>query len=451
MSVLRQPERGRLLRLPALRLALPAFSLLLLVSCGGAPAPALVPAYDTTTILYLSSNKEDEGSSRIISELAREYQSEHPSVRYKFENVSESDLNQRVQLLAASNDLPVLFSYQSGKPLLDLIDSNAALDLERTFAELGMADSLNPAAVELLKAYAEGKGLYALPLEMNIEGFWYNKTLFAKYGLHEPRTWNEMLAAAETFKREGIQPFAVAGKEKWPITRLINAYAIRKLGVDAMEEVDKGELSLADPGFVEAADVVQRMGLQGYFGSRVNTIDMGTSVNLFLQGKAAMFYMGSWQLRAFNDRTQNKIGADNVGFFSIPLVQDGLGSLDEYPVNAGLTTSFSKSSYTPEVGEWMKFVFERYGDRAMSELGMVTGFNVKDVPEDAPPLTRMVQSKIGEVKKGALWFEARFSTKAQLLAWDNAQLLVTSAGYSPKDYLGELQRQLEADRAAEGR
>lgn len=94
----------------------------------------------------------------------------------------------------------------------------------------------------------------------------------------------------------------------------------------------------------------------------------------------------------------------------------------------------------------MKYVFERYGDRAMSELGMVTGFNVKDVPEDAPPLTRMVQGKIGEVKKGALWFEARFSTKAQLLAWDNAQLLVTSAGYSPKDYLGELQRQLEADR-----
>lgn len=448
---MRQTGRGRLFRLTALRLALPALSALLLASCGSAPASTLVPADDTTTILYLSSNKENEGSSRIISELAREYQNEHPSVRYKFENVSESDLNQRVQLLAASNDLPVLFSYQSGKPLLDLIDSNAALDLERTFSELGMADRLNPAAVELLKAYAEGKGLYALPLEMNIEGFWYNKSIFAKYGLHEPRTWDEMLAAADTLKREGVQPFSVAGKEKWPITRLINAYAIRKLGVDAMEKVDKGELSLTDSGFVEAADTVQQMGLKGYFGSRVNTIDMGTSVNLFLQGKAAMFYMGSWQLRAFNDSTQNKIGADNVGFFSIPLVQDGLGTLDEYPVNAGLTTSFSKASYTPEVGDWMKFVFERYGDRAMSELGMVTGFNVKEVPENAPPLTRMVQSRIGEVKKGALWFEARFGTKAQLMAWDNAQLLITSGGYAPRAYLEELQRQLEADRAAEDR
>jgi raffinose/stachyose/melibiose transport system substrate-binding protein len=401
---------------------------------------------DNTTILYLSSNKEDEGSSRIISELAREYQSEHPNVRYKFENVAESSLSQRVQLLAASNDLPVLFSYQSGKPLLDLINSNASLDLEKTFIDLGIMDRLNPTAVDLLKAYVQGTGLYALPLEMNIEGFWYNKEIFSKYGFKEPQTWAEMLEMADKLKQDGIQPFAVAGKEKWPITRLINAYIIRKFGVDAMEQVDKGELSLTNPGFLEAVSTVQQMGLKGYFGSRVNTIEMGTSVDMFLQGKAAMFYMGSWQLRAFNDSNQNKIGTDKIGFFSIPLVPGGAGSLDEYPINAGLTTSFSKAAYTPAVGEWMKYVFEHYGDRAMSELGMVTGFNVKTMPKDTPALTQMVQSKINGVKRAALWFEARFSTKAQLMAWDNAQLLVTNGSYTPEEYLKELQEQIEEDR-----
>ncbi|WP_239618112.1 ABC transporter substrate-binding protein [Cohnella mopanensis] len=425
-----------------------AFLILAILSSCGAPSKTEQnrPEEETTTILYLTSIKENEGSSKIIGELAKEYQIEHPNVQFKLENIAEGDLTQRVQLLAASNDLPQLFNYQSGKPLLDMIDSEATLDLEATFNDLGMMSNLNPAAVDLLKAYVDESGLYALPLEMNIEGFWYNKEILSQFHLEEPRTWNEMLQIAHTLQREGIQPFSVAGKEKWPITRLINAYAIRKYGTDAMERVDKNELKLTDSGFLEAAQTVQNMGLSGYFGPLVNTIDLGTSVDMFLKGKAAMLYTGSWQLRDFNDPVRNKIGADQIGFFSIPLVQDGLGTLDEYPVNAGLTTSFSKSAYNEEVGKWMKFVFERYGDRAMGELGMVTGFNVHNLPENVSPLTKMVQDKINHVKKGALWFEARFSTRAQLLAWDNAQLLVTNRNYTPSQYLQELQQEMDEDR-----
>lgn len=417
--------------------------ILILSSCGYTAQEENLVQPSTDIIMYLSSNKEYEGSAKIISELAREYQAETPGIVFKFDNVAESNLNQRVQLLAASNDLPVLFSYQSGKPLLDLIHSDAVLDLEDTFTELGIIDELNPAAVELLKSYANGEGLYALPLEFNIEGFWYNKEIFAQYGIQVPQTWDELLRASERLSASGVQPFVVAGKDKWPITRLINAYAIRLYGADVMERVDKGDMSLTSEGFVEAVETVQMMGLKGYLGPRVNTVDMETSVNAFLQGKTAMFYMGSWQLRAFNDEAQNQIGEDAIGFFSIPLVEGGSGTLDEYPVNAGLTTSFSKAAYTAEVGEWMKFVFEQYGDRAMSDLGMITGFQVEDTPSDLPPLTKLVQEKINNAKKGALWFEARFSTNAQLLAWDNAQLLVTNEDYTPIQYLTELQEELK--------
>ncbi|WP_342564955.1 extracellular solute-binding protein [Paenibacillus sp. FSL R7-0345] len=402
-----------------------------------------------TAILFLSANKEGEGSARIISELSKEYQAEHPEVDYKFEYVAESDLYQRIQLLAASNDLPMLFNYQYGKPLSDLIQSHAVLELEQTFRQLGMYDLLNPTAVQLLKGNVGDTGLYALPLEMNIEGFWYNKEIFGRYGLHEPQTWEELLDISRILKQEGVQPFAVAGKEKWPITRLINAYIIRKYGVDAMEKVDSGQLAITDAGFEEAVQTVQNMGLKGYFGDAVNTINMDTSVDMFLNGETAMFYMGSWQLRAFNDELRNRIGADQIGFFSIPLVPGGAGRLNEYPVNAGLTTSFSRGGYTDEVSGWMQYVFTRYGERALSELGMVTGFKVDPMPQNLPSLTRMVQQKINEVEKGALWFEARFSTKAQTLAWNNAQILITNPSFSPREYLSQLQAQFDRDREGE--
>jgi len=419
------------------------FILTLLASCSSGTTSTEIQQPSEQRIMYLSVNKEDEGSTRMISELSKEYQQQQsPQTVFQFDNVAESSLNQRVELLAASNDLPELFSYQSGKPLIDLIQSDAVLDLEAVFTELGLMDKLLPAAVELLKANVDEAGLYALPLEFNIEGFWYNKQLFEQYGLEIPQTWDELIEIADLLYRQGIQPFSVAGKDKWPITRLINAYAIRMYGADVMERVDRGEISLTDEGFIEAVNTVQQMGLNGYLGKRVNTVDMESSVNAFLNGEAAMFYMGSWQLRAFNDKSRNHIGEEAIGFFSIPLVEGGVGTLDEYPVNAGLTTSFSKEAYTPEVGKWMGYVFEHYGDRAMSELGMITGFQVEKMPENIPPLTKVVQEKINEVSKGALWFEARFSSSAQLLAWDNAQLLMTDANYTPVQYLSALQQEL---------
>ncbi|WP_158630144.1 ABC transporter substrate-binding protein [Cohnella sp. AR92] len=418
-------------------------SILLLASCGKAGNGTESRSEKPTDIVYIS-NMEVGSSVEIIRQLSEEYEADHPNVRFKIEAIPEGDLSQRITLLAASNDLPALFRYQSGRPLLDLIRSDSVLDLGETFKELGLYGQLNPAAVELLKSNVDGAGLYALPLEMNIEGFWYNKEIFAKYGLKEPQTWDEMMEIAAKLKAAGVQPFSVAGKDKWQITRLINGYAIRKIGVDAMEQVDQGKLKLTDPRFIEAAAVVQSMGLKGYLGKALNTLDVNAATDLFLQGKAAIYYSGSWLLRDFNVPERNKVGADNIGFFSIPLVEGGEGRLDEYPMNAGLTTSFSKAAYTEEVGDWMRYVFGGYGDRAMSELGMVTGFNVESVPENVPPLTRMVQDKINRVKKASGWFEAKFGTKAQLLAWNNAQLLVTNPAYTPTRYMTELQRAIDS-------
>lgn len=429
-----------------LALALLTGALLTGCAAGSGQIPRQNTVEDQTqTIQYVSSMLDYQGSAKIIGELAEEYGSTHPDVRYEFENVNTTDLLQKIQLLAASNDLPEMFAFESGKPLEVLADNGFVLDLEQAFKELGLYEELNPTAVKLMKSMVGGKGLYALPLEMNLEGFWYNKGLFARYGLREPRTWNEMLEAAAVFKAGGIQPFSVAGTVKWPITRLINGYVIRLYGYDAMQRVAKGELKVTDPGFIKAASVVQSMGLKGYLGDNVNMTDLNSAASLFLQGKAAMYYSGSWSLRDFNDPAQNKIGADQIGFFNIPLVEGGVGTMNDWLLNAGLTTSFSADAYTDKMRDWMKHVFSSYGDKAMNEMGFLTGFKVDNMPASIPPLTQLVQEKISGVKNGALWFEALFTPAAQKAAWDNAQLLVANGDYTPEMYMKELQEALAQD------
>ncbi|WP_436235247.1 ABC transporter substrate-binding protein [Paenibacillus sp. LjRoot153] len=413
-----------------------------LVGCRAEETHSTVPKEDElTNITYITSNLESEGTVKVITDLSAEYTKVNPNVKLEYNYVGQSGLRQRIQLLAASNDLPTMFSFESGRPLRNLMSE--VLDLQKTFKDLGIYEKLNPIAVNLLKQQTHGGGLYALPLELNIEGFWYNKSLFAKYGIEEPRTWDDMLQAADLFIKNGIQPFSVAGKEKWPITRLIGGYAVRKYGPDVMESVEKGEMKVTAPGFVEAAQTVYDMSKKGYFGPDANTIDSQSSIDLFLQGNAAMFYSGSWELRDFNNPVRNKLGSEGIGYFNIPLVKDGSGTLDEFPMNAGLTNSFSKEAFNPIIGEWMKTVFSQYGDRAMKDSGLITGFKVEHMPAQIPPLTQMVQEKIESAKRAVLWFEANFDSKTQSVAWDNAQLLISSDSMTAQSYMEELQKAID--------
>jgi len=413
-----------------------------------APAATSAPAAteaQTIEISYVGILAEDEGFAKIISELSEEFAASHPGVTYKYENVPLGDVTQKIQLLAGTNKLPTAFNFDTGDALTALIESGQALELEQPFREAGVYDRINPAALGIARSIVAGGGFYALPLELNIEGFWYNKQLFADNGLQAPTTWDEMMQAAEVFHAQGIQPFAVAGKEKWPLTRLINAYAQRRFGYNAMEQVSTGALSITDPGFIEAAQAVQDMGELGYLGQSVNTLDYGTAQDLFLQGQAAMFYMGSWALRDFNDPAKNKIGAENIGLFNVPLVTGGSGTLDDWNINVGTVTIVSKAAYdaSPLVAEWIEYVFSNYGDRSMGELGAVTPFKVENMPDNVPPLTQSTLELLDSAKNGSKWFEAYFNSAASTAAGDNIQLLVTG-DISAADYIAELQTALAA-------
>jgi len=151
-------------------------------------------------------------------------------------------------------------------------------------------------------------------------------------------------------------------------------------------------------------------------------------------------------LRDLNDPDKNKIGTENIGFFNIPLVKGGKGTLDDWSMNAGLTTSFSAAAYDETMKDWIKEVFTGYGDEALNELGVIPGFRVEQVPDNIPPLTRMVQQKMNGVKNSALWFEAFFNTRTQTVAWNNAQLLVSSEMLTPRQYMEELQRAIDEQR-----
>jgi raffinose/stachyose/melibiose transport system substrate-binding protein len=388
-------------------------------------------------IEFLTVQAPNSGWELILSTLTAQYAKTHAGTTFKPIYVPQTSLPQKLQLLAAQRALPIIYNTPPGADLASaLVKQGEALDIESTFKQLGVFDELIPTAAAIIKK--QYGSLMALPFELNIEGFWYNKQIFAQNGLQPPQTFDELVQLADNLQRKGIQPLAASGIQGWPITRLIGNYLFRTLGPDAMDKVKNGQAKLTDPPYVAAAEAIANLGKRGYFGKGVATLDYQPAEDLFLQGKAAMFYMGSWAVRDFTNASITKIGENNIGYFPFPNVTGGAGNSTQIAMNAGNPSSVNPRKYNAGVGGWLTYIAQNYGDVSLQLEGVVSGFQAHHPPTSLSSLTKFVLTTTSTVSQPVLWFEAYFPTKATNLCNQDAAPLVTQA-MSAGDFMTAIQ------------
>lgn len=412
---------------------------LVLTGCGGGGSEG---SADPENFSFLVNSENNDLSETMESMAGDQCSDANGALELSIETVPQTSLDQRLQLLAGQDGLPVQYAAGNAPALTKtLAESGNVLDFQEKLTELDAIDNIEPAAISTIENLYGGFNV--LPYEYNIEGIWYNKQLFTDNGVEVPQTWDDLQDAAQTFSGAGVQPFSASGGQGWPITRLIGNYLFRSVGPDAMQKIADGEAKLTDPEYVEAAQAIADLGAKGYFGQGVGSIDTDTAVNQFMNGSAAMYYMGSWTLADFADADRNKIGNENIGFMPFPDVEGGAGDSSQIAANVGLPMTFNAKSYNDEVGTWLTCISENYGSAALEENGTVSGFKVNTPVESVDPLTAEVQKRISETDTTVLWFEALMSTKATNTSQTNAAPLVTG-GISAEDFMAMVQKDLDS-------
>jgi raffinose/stachyose/melibiose transport system substrate-binding protein len=409
-------------------------------SATGTGSSLIVQNADVTKLEF-TKNAENTTTEPVIKALAgAECKAQNTALPFEVSSVPQAEIDAQMQLLASQDGLPAMFS-AGGNPAegAKLWKAGAILDLDKATTELGVRDMFSEGAVSTIKKLYGGS-LHFLPFQYNIEGFFYNKKLFADNGWTVPQSWDELTALAEKMKAAGITPFAASGEQGWPLTRLISGYLFRSLGSDALQNVADGKAKLTDPDYVKAAAAIADLGAKGYFGANVTSLDYDAATNEFLTGKAGMIYMGSWLLGNINDAKQDKIGADNVGFAKFPAVTGGAGSIDAYPSNVGLPATFGAKTYTQGVADWLKCIAQNYGNEALKQ-GQITGFKATAKVE-LPAISETIKTEIDNSKDSVLWFEALFNAKASQISSTNAALLVTGK-LTPEEFMKKVQDALD--------
>lgn len=378
------------------------------------------------TIHFMGTWAENDSTAYAIRLLADEYTKTHPNVTLEIETVQQSDIDTKLLVLAASDSLPDIFAYSLLETEQTLVKADQIMCAEDVFQELGIKDSILDTVYQGKRTLAGTDKMYGIPASNNIEGIFYNKKIFNELGLEVPKTVEEFEVVCDKLATAGYIPLSLAGKEKWPNTRILANLVARKLGYDAPSKLVSGEIPFSDPQVVEQVQKIQDWANKGYFGPGVNSVDTNVSYDQLLTEKAGMLYTGSWFSKNLGNPETNKLD-ENVGFFSFPAYTDGVGTTADYISSYGLTLGISKKAYDPQLADFIQYVFLRYGDVAMENVGLITGFNLEEQHENIPQYTQMIIDEMSNVKNASVWLEYNWPTKISDIERDNMQLVINGS------------------------
>ncbi|GAA5202903.1 ABC transporter substrate-binding protein [Microbacterium jejuense] len=422
-----------------------------LAACaGGTAAPGSTDAggaggTDPDKFTVMTANENPVLSDELDALAAGACKAENKALPIEHQKVAQADVVQKVTLLASQGALAThtIAGTALIRPDGDLGKAGLVGDLKAALEDAGTWDNVLPAAASTVEQVYGG--MFSMPYQYNIEGIFYNKQIFADNGIEEPQTWDDLVDDAAKLQKAGVVPMTEAGAQGWPLTRILGMYIYRNVGPDAMVAIQKGDAKLTDPEYVAGAKALQDFAEAGNFGEGFSTRDGDTSSNMFLTGQAAMTYDGTWLLSAINDPDRNQIGGENVGFMPFPSVDGGKGSIDQYPANAGAPMIVNAEQFGPKVQDWISCIAENYGQQALQDAGVISGFKVNGDVTDISENTAEIQQRIEGIDETVLWFEALFDPKSNSLASTNVTLLTTGQ-MSPEDYMKDLQASLDANK-----
>lgn len=129
---------------------------------------------------------------------------------------------------------------------------------------------------------------------------WYNKVIFKKLGLAEPKTVAEFLAALKKIKAAGIDPVAFGAKDSWPnrwasywnLTSQVKVAYEKAKTYDVYQAISKGvkPSEVYRDSFAFLAQLVK----DGLISKSSLSMSWPESAQYFADGKAALLPQGPW-------------------------------------------------------------------------------------------------------------------------------------------------------------
>ncbi len=363
----------------------------------------------------------------VWDELAKAYTSQHPNVTINITPIENEAFKARLTTVTQSGDAPDLFQTWGGGVLKQQVEAGLVKDVTADIAPI--RDTLVQTGI--VPYELDGK-LYAVPYDIGMVGFWYNKALFSKAGISSPPdTWDAFLDAVRKLKSAGITPIALAGGAKWPGHYYWTYLAMRILGPDGLKKA-AADKKFDGPEFVQAGrhlkDLVDLQPFQNGFLAAVFDTPDGEAATMG-NSQAAIELQGQWAPAVQKEQSGKDLGSD-LDWFPFPTVSGGKGKITD-TMGGGGGFAVGKDA-PPAAVDFLKFLVTVDNQRKAVATGSVLPITkgAEDAIKDARQKT--VSDAVAKATGFQLYLDQDYPPSVGQTVNDSTAQLIAGA-MSPED------------------
>jgi raffinose/stachyose/melibiose transport system substrate-binding protein len=241
--------------------------------------------------LTITSWRSDQNEFDVYKKISAEFNKKYPNIEIDYKPVKATEYNTALNTALKTDtaaDIIHLRPYNGAKTMADAkyVDPLDSLKGIEVFSKDNMKAVLG----------SDGKP-YGVPHMLSSTQIFYNKKIFAKYNLQEPKTWDELINVAKKLKDNKVTPFSFGSKEGWIISLTHGAIGPQFYGgADFVNKFLDGSVKLDSPQYLKSIDAMND--LVPYFPDNFVGISMDDMRNMFVTEQAAMMIMGNWETGA---------------------------------------------------------------------------------------------------------------------------------------------------------
>lgn len=329
--------------------------------------------------LKVFSNLTDRknGQGLVEQMIIDEYMAANQNVKIEVEALDEEAYKTKFKAYSMEG-LPDIVSIWGQPAFLDeVLEAGVLAELnESDYADYGFVSGS-------LEGFKKDGKLYGLPRNTDVAGFYYNQKMFEEHGWEVPKTYDELLELAGTIREAGITPLAMDGGDGWPMAVYLSDLLYKVAGSDYSNVVSKAISSgdFSDAAIVKATELLKQTADAGLFQNGYDSQDYATAQNIFINGQAAMYYMGSWDASmALNEDITEDIRT-NIRVFTMPIVDGGKGKVSDIAAwNGG---GYGVSAASEHKDEAIKFLNYMYRPDKLSKYGWENGVGMSAQDQSA--------------------------------------------------------------------
>ncbi len=273
--------------------------------------------------LVINSDHSDPAPKKAMEELIADFEAKHPDIKVKWNNFDHEGYKSAIRNFLTA-DPPDVAAWYAGNRMAPFVKAGLFEPVDDVWEKAGFNEQLKSAAASMT---IDGKK-WGVPYTYYQWGIYYNKDVYKKVGVSEPKNWDEFVAACEKFSAAGIDCLTTGTKALWPGAGIFDYINLRTNGYEFHMDLTAGKVAWTDDKvkatFANWAKIVP------YITKNHAAIDWQDAAALLVQGKAANYVMGNFAVATFKDGGMTN---DNLGFMVFPEITPGMPRAEEAPTD----------------------------------------------------------------------------------------------------------------------